>query len=96
MLPILDAKVKDVYVEVLLDSGATVSCISKICFSIISCSRSYIPQLSVSGVRICRALINKPQVVRYQTYVKIKMKKISMEFPSLVVPGLVRKVIIEC
>jgi predicted aspartyl protease len=78
---------EDVY-TVLIDTGAELSCMSREMYESLNKQKS-LPTLPVCGVTIVGATGSKSRKVGIQAFVKMIINEMEIEFPFLVVEGLV-------
>lgn len=95
VVPVVNAKIVDEKVEILIDSGSEVTAISNDFFEKIK-SKIEAPVLPVTNVQISVAVGGKTQRIKYQTYLPITIGEVTFEVVCLVVPHLNRDMLIGC
>lgn len=95
-MPVLAGCIENEEVEILVDSGSQVSCVSKSFLEMLVQKDGGLPRLPISTTTVVGALNSRGQKVTEQVFLRFQVGEVMFDFVCLVVPGLRRKVILRC
>lgn len=92
--PVVRAEVDKKPVEILIDTGSQISCVSGVFINTLEKSGLKIPKLPTNKMIIAGALKNKTQTVSEQVLLTVRIQNIEIDICFVVVPDLVRSLIL--
>lgn len=95
-LPIMKILCEGLDIQVLVDSGSQITCVSQELLNKLLSQNPNILTLSFNGVTIHGALHHKSQNVNRQVYLACKVGQVEFDCVCIVVPGLTREMIVGC
>lgn len=94
-MPVIKGEVEEKLIEILVDSGSQVTCVSKEFLETLREGKQLLT-LPVNATTVVGALNRRSQKVSEQVFLHFKVNEVEFEVVCLVIPTLVRKVILGC